>query len=516
QSLGLINKPKTTIPSHIDMLLDAFDQITSLINSITDPIELLENILDVAIRFVNADRGLIALIDKDNETLRIEAIRNLDEKTSKDVAQISQTVLYKTSASDMAIMSGDAPSDSRFSTIKSVREYNILSLICMPLRIKGKSMGVIYVDSRRTSNLFSERDKQFLQAFSNLAAVAIERSYKYKEQEEEKELLKEEIQGRYRFNNLLGKSKIMQEVFQRLESISRTDTSVLVTGSSGTGKELAARAIHYNSHRKNGRFVAVNCAAIPEHLVESELFGFTKGAFTDARQDKIGRFEHANAGTLFLDEVAEMPINVQAKLLRAIEQKEIQRLGEDDTRKIDVRIIAATNRDLRIEIQEKRFREDFYYRLRVASIRMPDLSERMDDLPLLAKSFLNLSSNRNKRYFTEFDSKALEALLHYSWPGNIRELENAIESAVVFGNPPVIHLKDLPQEIRVPFAKSGGIYDKPELQSLDEIEEAHIRAILTSTNGNKLKTCNILNISRPTLDRKLEKFNITIKKMRQK
>lgn len=495
-----------------DSMLLTFEQLTELLSSISNPDDLLEKILDVAIRHVNADRGMIILINEESGDLKIRAVRNLDESTSKDAGIISRTVLKEFAKSDDALMTGYAPSDPRFSTVKSVRAYNILSLICVPMRSMDRSIGVIYVDSRRTSNLFSEQDKRFLLAFANLAAVAIEKANYCRTQETERDLLLQEIHEKYRFDNLIGKSKIMQEVFQRLETISRTDTAVLITGASGTGKELAARSIHYNSHRKNEKFIVVNCAALPETLVESELFGYRKGAFTDAQQDKPGRFELADGGTLFLDEIAEMPVSAQAKLLRAIDNKEIVRLGDAEPRNIDVRIIAATNRDLRAEIQAGTFREDIYYRLRVASIRMPEMKERPEDIPFLVRHFMEQAGTRMKRFFTGIDPKALKALIEYDWPGNVRELEHAIESAVVFGTPPEILLKDLPQEIRVPFAKSGGTYDQPTLRSLDEVEEAHIRAILAATGGNKLKTCQVLEISRPTLDRKLEKYDIHVRK----
>ncbi len=500
----------------IDPVLSTFEELTSLINSITDTEKLLELILDVAIRFVHAERGLIILNDPETGEPEVKAIRNLDESTSKDASFLSKTILQETTSKDTGVFSGDAPSDPRFSTIKSVREYNILSLICEPLRIKGKAIGVIYVDSRRVINLFSEKDRRFLRAFANLAAVSIERSQFYRQQEEEKEFLQQEIQEKYRFGNIIGKSRMMQQLFQQLMCISRTDTAVLITGSSGVGKDLVTHAIHYNSSRKKKKLVAVNCAAIPENLVESELFGYAKGAFTDAKTDKPGRFEFADGGTLFLDEVGELPLRIQAKLLRAIENKEITRLGEDKTRQINVRIIAATNRDLRAAIQNGSFREDFYFRLRVAQIRVPDLKERMDDIPLLSKYFLQKAAERTGRGFTEFSPKAIEALIHHTWPGNVRELEHAIESAVVFGMPPTINLKDLPQDIRIPFAKSGAAFSKPDLRTMDEVEEAHIRSILAGTGGNKLRACQILNISRPTLDRKLERFSIKVKKNKRK
>ncbi len=515
-ALGLFDKARKTNVLPMDPILETFENLTSLLNSITNSRELLEKILDVAIRFVNADRGLIFLKNSVTGEFKVAAARNLDESTTKDIKKISSTILNETTQSDKVLITGDAPTDPKYSTIKSVREFHIISLLCVPMKLNHQILGAIYVDSRKMTNLFSSRDSRFLQAFSNLAAVAISRSRDFQNQVEEKMKLKSEIQHRYQFSNMIGKSKIMEELFQRIAAISRTDTAVLITGSSGTGKELTARAIHYNSHRKNEKFVVLNCAAIPENLVESELFGYVKGAFTDAKYNKAGLFELADGGTVFLDEIGEMPLKTQAKLLRVIETKQITRVGSTEPRHVNIRIIAASNRNLRAEIQNGNFREDFYYRLRVAHIRTPDLRERKEDIPLLAYKFLETVSIDSRRNFKHIDPKAMEALIEYSWPGNVRELKNAIESAIVFGTPPNITLKDLPQEIRVPFAKSGSAYEKPELKSLDEVEAVHIRAIINSTRGNKLKACEILQISRPTLDRKLEKYNINAKEVKRK
>jgi len=511
-SLCLIQKMHRTINTRVDPILSTFEQLTVLINSITDSDQLLERILDVAIRFVHAERGLIILNDWETGESQVRAVRNLDESTSRDASNISRTVLQEAADSDATVFTGNAPTDPRFSTVKSVKTYNILSLICVPLRVHNQPIGTIYVDSRRVVNLFNEFDRRFMQAFANLAAVAIERSHIYAQQEAEKQYLREKVEKQYQFANFIGKSKVMHGLFERLRCVSRTDVAVLITGASGTGKDLAACAIHYNSDRRKRAFIAVNCAAIPETLVESELFGHVKGAFTDAKQDKKGRFEAANGGTLFLDEIGELPVNIQAKLLRAIDTKEIARLGEDLPRKVDVRIIAATNRDLPSAIEDGTFRNDFYYRLRVAEIKMPDLKDHSEDIPLLCRHFLKKLSKKNNRHFSDIGPRAMEVLVQYHWPGNVRELEHAIESAVVFGKPPSIGLKDLPQEIHTVNSSLRSISDHSDVLSLMELEAIHIKRTLEYTRGNKVLACQYLKISRPTLDRKLKKYRILLGK----
>jgi len=302
----------------------------------------------------------------------------------------------------------------------------------------------------------------------------------------------------------------MRNVFQRLESVIRTDVAVLITGSSGTGKDLAACAIHYNGARRNHRFIAINCAAIPETLIESELFGHCRGAFTDAKTDKPGRFEVADGGTVFLDEIGELNPHIQVKLLRVIEMKEVTRLGEDIPRKVDVRIIAATNRDLRKAIESGEFREDFYYRLRVAQINMPDLKDRREDIPMLSNHFLRHSKSCEDNNFKGFSPRAMNTLVNYYWPGNVRELQNVIESAIVFGQPPLIQMNDLPLDI---FHKEDA--DNLELSSgkscsLEVMEKKHIESVLRIFNGNKTQCSKILGITRPTLDRKIKKYRIII------
>jgi len=318
--------------------------------------------------------------------------------------------------------------------------------------------------------------------------------------------LKKEVESRYHFHQLIGKSPSMQKIYDLIQRISDSSGNVLITGESGTGKELVAKAIHYNGVRKEGPFVAVNCAAIPETLLESELFGYKRGAFTDAKTDKKGLIFGATDGTLFLDEITEMPPMLQAKLLRVIEEKEVRPLGDTNSHPIDIRIISASNRDIRSLIREGRFREDLYYRLKVIDIELPPLRERREDIPLLVQHFTDKSSGETKKKISGVSEDALKLLVDYSWPGNVRELENVIQRAVTLTQYETILPDDLPssmlQEIRENVLDRG----LREKYSIDQLEKEYIRKILIEVGGNKSKAAEILGLDRKTLYRKLEEL----------
>ncbi len=316
--------------------------------------------------------------------------------------------------------------------------------------------------------------------------------------------LRQQVKREYSFDQILGKSKPMQEVFDLIRRVADTQTNILITGESGTGKELVAKAIHFNSSRKHAPFIPVNCAAIPEFLLESELFGHVKGAFTDAKADKRGLFEEANKGTLFLDEISEMPMLLQAKLLRAVQEREIRRVGATRSVPVDVRIIAATNLHLAEEVHAKRFREDLYYRLNVIEIRLPPLRERKEDIPLLCDMMLEKSSVGRQKQVTKLSEATLGLLLDYAWPGNVRELENIMERAVTLAQGPVVTPNDLPPAIRDAQGDRYLVEESAEqLLSLEDIEHLYIQRMLEKTGGNKFQAAQILGIDRKTLYRKL-------------
>ncbi len=324
--------------------------------------------------------------------------------------------------------------------------------------------------------------------------------------------LTEELHLKYSFSNLVGKDEKMQKIFTLIKEISPTSTTVLITGETGTGKELVARAIHYNSPRRNRPFIKIDCAALPETLLESELFGYKKGAFTDARANKPGKFELANGGTIFLDEIGELPMSIQAKLLRVLEHQEFEPLGGIKTVKVDVRIIAATNQDLKKAMREKRFREDLYYRLNVVVIELPPLRERVEDIPLLIEHFINIFREKFDKPINRVSQKAMDLLLDYSWPGNIRQLEHAIEHAFIHCQGRTIEMQHLPEEIRkkVPMSIEKGIIQSEN--PLEQAEKAIILEVLKETGWNREKTAQRLNISRITLWRKMKKYGILYKK----
>lgn len=318
--------------------------------------------------------------------------------------------------------------------------------------------------------------------------------------------LRKEVASRYDFHHLIGKSPPMQKIYDLIERISNTFSNVLITGESGTGKELVAKAIHYSGIRKENAFVAINCAAIPEALLESELFGYKKGAFTDARSDKRGLLFEAHEGTLFLDEVTEMPLTLQAKLLRVIEDREVRPLGDTTSYPLDVRIIATSNRDVESFIKQGQFREDLYYRLKVIDIEMPPLRERKEDIPLLIQHFIHRFNTELKKNISGVSAEALRLLLNYSWPGNVRELENVIQRAITLSRNELILPEDLPSSL-VP-KTDDRIYEKAieDQLTLDQLEKEYIRRVLIETGGNKSKAAAILGLDRKTLYRKLQEM----------
>jgi len=316
--------------------------------------------------------------------------------------------------------------------------------------------------------------------------------------------LRREVYKEYSFHQILGKSRPMQEVFELIRRVADSPSNLLITGESGTGKELVAKAIHYNSDRRDRPFVAVNSAAIPEQLLESELFGHMRGAFTDAKADRPGLFEEAQKGTLFLDEISELPLMLQAKLLRAIQEREIRRVGSTKSIPVDVRIIAATNLNLADEVKAKHFREDLYYRLNVIEIRLPPLRDRRDDIPLLVENFLHKCAKANRKPLQGISEPSLALLIDYSWPGNVRELENVIERAVTLARGEKIMPEDLPATVQGSRGDRRVLDDAAERTlPLQEVEWEYIKKILEKTGGNKYQAAHALGIDRKTLYRKL-------------
>ncbi|MEA1945987.1 MAG: sigma-54 dependent transcriptional regulator [Thermodesulfobacteriota bacterium] len=342
--------------------------------------------------------------------------------------------------------------------------------------------------------------------------LSLERALEHTGLKEENKYLKDKLSADYDLKNIIGRSKPMKELTDMLAMIAPSEATVLITGESGTGKELIAKSIHHNSNRRNHPLVIVNCAALTETLLESELFGHEKGAFTGADKRREGRFMNANKGTIFLDEVGETSPTMQAKLLRVIQEREIQRVGGEETLSVDVRILAATNRNLQVDIKEGKFREDLYYRLNVVTLNVPPIRERQDDIPLLAQYFVEKYAEKNRKQVKAFSPLAMDILLKYEWPGNVRELENTIERAVILLPGDCITEKELPSNITEPYSESRDWVEPPKPvvanRPLEEVEKEAILATLEATGGNKSETARRLGINRKTLHKKLKDYGV--------
>lgn len=344
--------------------------------------------------------------------------------------------------------------------------------------------------------------------------IVVEKALKFRQLERENILLKQQLRKKYRFENFIGDSKPIQKVFELIEKVADTDSTVLITGESGTGKELIAKAIHYNSNRRDNPMVVINCGAIPEELLESELFGHEKGAFTGAHKMRVGRFELANGGTIFLDEIGDMSPNLQVKLLRVLQEQKFERVGGTRTLEIDVRIIAATNKNLINAVNKGSFREDLFYRLNVIPVKVPPLRIRKSDIPLLVDFFLKKFNKQKRKRIEGLAPEALDTLTAYGWPGNVRELENLIERLVILANGDVIDMDDVPESIKgktarmesldVKIPKDGIVFD----QAVEEYEKKLILQALSETNWVKTKAAKLLNINRTTLIEKMKKKNL--------
>ncbi len=345
-------------------------------------------------------------------------------------------------------------------------------------------------------------------------SITLKRALEYRNLKRENVNLRNQLRKKYQFKNIIGESPAMQEVFETVEKVADTDSTVLILGESGTGKELIARALHYHSYRKDGPFVPVNCAAIPSELLESELFGHEKGAFTSAIRTRIGRFELANGGTLFLDEIGDMNPNLQGKLLRVLQERQFERIGGVKPIRVDIRIISATHQDLKKAVLKKKFREDLYYRLNVIPIRIPPLRERRSDIPLLVHHFIQQFSKSKRKKVTGITDEAMKRLMEYDWPGNVRELENMIERMVILTDSEVIDVSDLPE--RVFPVSSGEITTHLHIPeeglsletALNEFEKELILQALNKSGWVKNKAAQLLQVNRTTLIEKIKRQNI--------
>jgi len=340
--------------------------------------------------------------------------------------------------------------------------------------------------------------------------LIVDRALHHNDIQRENERLRREVEGRYRFGEIIGKSRAMQDIFRLIEQVAETTANILVLGESGTGKELVAKALHYNSHRRAQPFVAVNCSALPEGLLESELFGHERGAFTGAHKQKDGLFVEADGGTLFLDEIGDLSLGLQAKLLRVLQEKTVRPVGSNKERTIDTRIVAATHRELRSEVREGRFREDLYYRLSVIPVRLPPLRERTEDIGLLVDHFLGRVAGGLQQPVKAPTDDARRALMRYHWEGNVRELENVIERAHILSQSQTIHVDDLPDYLQEANEKSASEILFADFPTLEEVTRRYLMHVLEHTAGNKEDAARIMGVDRRTIYRWRKRYAMSV------
>ncbi len=483
-----------------------YDMIRAL-NSETDPEALLPAILDMALGAVRAERGMILLIDPATGGFSVRLSRNLEKETASDAEAYSRGIAAQ-AGEGTSILALDAGHDDRFRDLKSISLYHIRSLMCVPLRSRGTIIGTVYLDSRREGRLFSQDDLRFVEAFADHAALALENAPARPPHEEENRRLRAVAGERTSFANIVGRSQPMQRVFDLLQTVAKSELPVLVLGESGTGKELVAKAIHFHGPRKAKVFLSENCAAVPESLLESVLFGHVRGAFTGADRDRPGLFEQADGGTLFLDEVGDMSPAMQARLLRVLQEGEVRRVGDEQVLHVDVRVIAATNKDLEKEIRDGRFREDLYYRLNVLSLPLPPLRERPGDVALLTASLIERIAKERGRATPKVEDAVLDVLERYSWPGNVRQLENVLQRLSLLAGDGAITLALLEADENLRRTFFGDRTPAVPVLSLAKNEEEQIRRALAEAGGNRDRAARMLGISRATVYRKIKEYGI--------
>lgn len=458
---------------------------------------LLDQLLDVVVKVTNADKGFIVLVESGEPVVKVA--RNLRRETISDaVSHLSDAILAKVIESKKPLIISDALNDTNFKDSLSVMNLRLTSVMCVPLLERGNLIGVIYLGNDNVAQLFDEAALEILTIFAAQASLVIRNALLVNELQLDKRSLQERME-RMRFGEILGSSPAMQEVFRKVQRVAGTDITVLVSGETGTGKELIARELHNRSSRAKGPFVSINCGAIPENLLESELFGHVRGAFTGAVANKPGRFQSANKGTLLLDEIGEMPVALQVKILRALQERAVCRVGDTVTEAVDIRVIAATNRDLEAETKAGRFREDLYYRLNVVHLILPPLRERGDDIVVLARYLLSRFAQELGSKVRGFTPGAIAAIKRYPWPGNIREMENRIKKALVLADKAMLGAEDLginPDEL-------------PAILTLADARERwqrqYINEVLNLNGGNRTRTARDLGVDPRTIFRHLER-----------
>ncbi|MGB0009066.1 MAG: sigma 54-interacting transcriptional regulator, partial [Candidatus Sulfotelmatobacter sp.] len=475
--------------SHVARNLNALLKISRIVHAIRDLDDLQGQLLDLIFEVVPAGRGAILLADREGH--QFNSLFGRTRQTAQaQLVNVSRTVARQVLEQGIAILGTDVPSSGDLRAVESLVASHVRSLLCVPLTVFQRVIGCIYLDSNTLGSRLNEEHLQLVTAIAGISAMALENARRLQWLEQENERLTIEVSQE---RSLVGEGSQMKQVYQFLKRVAPTDSTVLIEGESGTGKELAARALHRNSPRADKPFIAINCAAIPETLLESDLFGHERGAFTGASGLKKGRLEVADSGIVFLDEIGELAPALQVKLLRVLQEREFERVGGTHPIKVDIRLIAATNCNLEQAVRDGTFRKDLYYRLAVLKVTMPTLRERRDDIPMLARHFVQKHAKRCKVKPRPISREALSCLVNYDWPGNVRELENAIERALVLGSSEMILPEDLPESLleRTP---------PPEMTeakyhaAVKELKKQLIRDAVEQTQGSYADAARILGV----------------------
>ena len=489
----------------LNVLLD----FSRALNSVRGLAALQEKVLEAVLEAVPADQAAILLTEDGVDGF--SSIVGRDRRLgANQPIRASQTILNRVLKESLAVLSSDVQSDDSYRDAESLLERRVHSVLAVPLEVRSKVLGVMYLEASSPGSRFDSDLLQVATTLGNITALAIENARHLERLDGENRRLHEELNIHH---SMVGESKAMREVYEFVSRVAGRDSTVLISGESGTGKELVARAVHMNSPRVDKPFVAINCAAITETLLESELFGHERGAFTGAVAQKKGKLEVAEGGTVFLDEIGELALAMQAKLLRVLQEREFERVGGTRPIKLDVRLIAATNRDLKEASRTGTFRSDLYYRLNVVSLQMPALRERREDIPLLAAFFAAQHSEKVKRRVAGISPEAQACLTRYDWPGNVRELENAIERAVVLGSTEVILAEDLPDSILEETAASGQPVNALA-EGIREAKKVLIERAIEQANGNYTEAAKILGVHANHLFRLIRTLNLKPKRAR--
>jgi Nif-specific regulatory protein len=487
-------------------------EINSLINSkFTDLHALLTQILESATTLCHGEASSLMLVDKENKELYFEvALGSKSSEIANYKVKLNEGIAGWVATHNKSLIVNDVENDQRHAKkIPKQIGYPSKNMLAVPMRIKDECIGVIELLNKMGNNYFTQDDLDWLEIFANQAALAIQNAKSFEKAQVEINFLQTELSKNKGFHTLITKSPVILEKLEIIDRVAQTDSSVLILGESGVGKELIAEQIHLRSPRKNAPFIRVNCAALPESLLESELFGHVKGAFTNAIQNRQGRFELADGGTLFLDEIGDLPLSLQSKLLRVLQQKTFEKVGSDTSLTVDVRILTATNRDIEAMVEKGEFRSDLYYRINVLPIYIPPLRQRQEDIPELANFFLRKYQAETKKQFKGFSNEAMEFMLSYAWPGNIRELENSVERACVIAKGSLIQKDDL-------FLRSATLMAEPAEEggsrnlknAINNFKVHFIQKVLEENNWNQTETAKILEIQRTYLSRLIKDLSI--------